>query len=116
MALKFAHAFGAEVTLVTNSVGKKEEAERLCAHKVVISKDEGAMEQQAKRYDFIIDTVSASHDLNAYLGFLKRDGALVLVGLPSKPVPIDAFHLVVPRRQLARSLIDGIAETQKMLD
>ena len=116
MALKFAHAFGAEVTLFTTSEGKKAHAKRLGAHEVVISRDEAAMEQQAKGYDFLIDTVSASHDLNLYLGLLKRDGVLVLVGLPSEPIAIDAFHLVVPRRQLAGSLIGGIAETQEMLD
>ncbi|MGH7939019.1 MAG: NAD(P)-dependent alcohol dehydrogenase, partial [Bryobacteraceae bacterium] len=116
MALKFAHSFGAEVTLFTTSVGKTADAKRLGADEVVISKDEDAMEHQAKRYDFILDTISALHDLNAYLGLLKRDGALVLVGLPSKAIPIDPFHLVVPRRQLAGSLIGGIAETQEMLD
>ncbi len=116
MAVKFAHAFGAEVTLFTTSPGKTEDAKRLGAHEVVISRDEDAMEKQAKQFDFIIDTVSASHDLNAYLALLKRDGTLVLVGIPPKAVPIDAFHLIVPRRQLAGSLIGGIAETQEMLD
>jgi alcohol dehydrogenase (NADP+) len=116
MALKFAHAFGAEVTLFTTSPGKTADATRLGADEVVISKDEEAMEKRANRFDFIIDTVSASHDLNAYLALLKRDGVLVLVGIPADPVPVNAFNLIVPRRQLAGSLIGGIAETQEMLD
>ena len=116
MALKFASAFGADVTLFTTSEGKLADAKRLGAHEVVISKDDAAMQKQQKRFDFIIDTVSAPHDLNAYLTLLKRDGALVLVGIPPEPVPIHAFHLVAPRRQLAGSLIGGIPETQEMLD
>jgi uncharacterized zinc-type alcohol dehydrogenase-like protein len=116
MALKFAHAFGAEVTLFTTSPGKTGDAMRLGADDVVISKDEEAMEKQAKRFDFIIDTVSASHDLNACLALLKRDGVLVLVGIPADPIPVNAFNLIVPRRQVAGSLIGGISETQEMLD
>jgi uncharacterized zinc-type alcohol dehydrogenase-like protein len=116
MALKFAHAFGADVTLFTTSPGKAEDAKRLGAHEVVISKDEDEMKKHEKRFDFIIDTVPAQHDLNAYLTLLKRDRALVLVGIPPDPVPVNASHLVAPRRQLAGSLIGGIAETQEMLD
>src|SRR5438874_3297362 len=116
MALKFASAFGAEVTLFTTSPGKTADAKRLGAHQVVLSKDEDAMEKQQKRFDFIIDTVSAPHDLNAYLALLKRDGALVVVRIPPQGIPINLFHLVLPRRQLAGSLIGGIAETQEMLD
>jgi uncharacterized zinc-type alcohol dehydrogenase-like protein len=116
MALKFARAFGAEVTLFTTSPAKTADAMRLGADEVVISKDEDAMEKQAKRFDVMIDTVSASHDLNACLALLKRDGVLVLVGIPADPVPVNAFNLIVPRRQLAGSLIGGIAETQEMLD
>ena len=116
MALKFASAFGADVTLFTTSPGKSDDAKRLGASEVVISKDEDAMEKQQKRFDFIIDTVSAPHDLNAYLALLKRDGALVVVGIPPQGIPINLFHLVLPRRQLAGSLIGGIAETQEMLD
>jgi uncharacterized zinc-type alcohol dehydrogenase-like protein len=74
------------------------------------------MEKEAKQFDFIIDTVSAQHDMNAYLALLKRDGAMVVVGLPPDPVPLDIFHLIVPRRQLAGSLIGGIRETQEMLE
>ena len=116
MALKFANAFGAEVTLFTTSPGKTADAKRLGAHNVVISKDEEAMKQHDKSFDFIIDTVSAHHDLNAYLTLLKRDGALVLVGISPEEMRISAFNLVVPRRQMAGSLIGGIAETQEMLD
>jgi uncharacterized zinc-type alcohol dehydrogenase-like protein len=116
MALKFANAFGAEVTLFTTSPGKTADAKRLGAHDVVISKDEAAMKKHERRFDFIIDTVSASHDLNGYLALLKRDGALVLVGIPPQDIEVSPFHLVMPRRQLAGSLIGGIAETQEMLD
>ncbi len=116
MALKFANALGAEVTLFTTSPGKTADAKKLGAHEVVISKDEDAMQKQAKRFDFIIDTVSANHDLNAYLAFLKRDGVLTLVGAPPDHMPVGAFNLIMPRRQLAGSLIGGIAETQEMLD
>jgi uncharacterized zinc-type alcohol dehydrogenase-like protein len=116
MALKFANAFGADVTLFTTSAGKLADAKRLGADEVVISKDEGAMEKQQKRFDFIIDTVSAPHDLSAYLALLKRDGALVLVGIPPEAVPVNTSLLVFRRRQLAGSLIGGIAETQEMLD
>lgn len=116
MALKFANAFGAEVTLFTTSPGKTADAKRLGAHEVVISKDEETMQKHQKRFDFIIDTVSALHDLNAYLALLKRDGVLVLVGIPPEAIPVNAFHLLLPRRQLTGSLIGGIAETQEMLD
>jgi uncharacterized zinc-type alcohol dehydrogenase-like protein len=116
MALKFAHAFGAEVTLFTTSPGKTEDAKRLGAHDVVISKNEDEMKKRANSFDFIIDTVSAKHDLNAYLNLLKRDGVLTLVGAPPKPEPVSAFSLIMRRRQLAGSLIGGIAETQEMLD
>ena len=116
MALKFANAFGAEVTLFTTSPGKSDDAKRLGAHHVVISRDEDAMAKQQKKFDFIIDTVSAKHDLNNYLALLKRDGALVMVGASPEPLAVDVFSLINPRRQLAGSLIGGIAETQEMLD
>jgi len=116
MALKFANAFGAEVTLFSTSPGKSADAKRLGAHEVIITKDQEALENQANRFDFIIDTVSAQHNINAYLGVLKRDGVLCLVGVPPEPMPVGAFNLIVPRRQLAGSLIGGIAETQEMLD
>jgi uncharacterized zinc-type alcohol dehydrogenase-like protein len=116
MALKFANAFGAEVVLFTTSPGKTEDAKRLGAHEVVISKNEEEMKKHEKSLDFIIDTVSAKHDLNAYLILLKRDGVLTLVGAPPELAPVGAFNLIMPRRQLAGSLIGGIAETQEMLD
>jgi uncharacterized zinc-type alcohol dehydrogenase-like protein len=116
MALKFAHAFGAEVTLFTTSAGKTADAKRLGADEVVISKDEDAMQKQQKRFDFIIDSVSAPHNLSAYLQLLKRDGMLTLVGAPPDDVPVNAFNLINPRRLLTGSLIGGIPETQEMLD
>ena len=116
MAVKFANAFGAEVTLFTTSPGKAEDAKRFGAQDIVISKDKDAMEKQAKKFDFIIDTVSAQHDLGVYLAALKRDGALVMVGASPDPLPLPVFNLIIPRRQIAGSLIGGIAETQEMLD
>jgi alcohol dehydrogenase (NADP+) len=116
MALKFANAFGAEVTLFTTSPGKADDAKRLGAHKVVLSKDEGEMNKHHRKFDFVIDTVSAKHDLGAYLNLLKRDGVMTMVGVPPEPVPVQIFSLLFPRRQLAGSLIGGIKETQEMLD
>ena len=116
MGVKFAAAFGARVVLFTTSPGKTEDAMRLGAHEVVVSRNEDEMQKQAKSFDFILDTVSAKHDLNAYLSLLKRDGTLTLVGVPPEPVPVAAFSLLMPRRQLAGSLIGGIEETQEMLD
>jgi alcohol dehydrogenase (NADP+) len=116
MALKFANAFGAEVSLFTTSPGKSDDARRLGAHEVVLSKDEDEMNKRHKKFDFVIDTVSAKHDLGAYLNLLKRDGVLTMVGVPPEPVAINVFSLLFPRRQLAGSLIGGIKETQEMLD
>lgn len=116
MAVKFASAFGAEVTLFTTSPEKAADAKRFGAQQIVVSKDEDAMQKQAKQFDFIIDTVSARHDLGVYLGALKRDGTLVMVGASPEPLPLPVFNLIVPRRQLAGSLIGGLRETQEMLD
>jgi uncharacterized zinc-type alcohol dehydrogenase-like protein len=116
MAVKFAHAFGAQVVLFTTSPGKTADAKRLGADEVVISKNDDEMKKHATSFDFIIDTVSAKHDLNAYLNLLKRDGTMTLVGAPPDAVPIEAFSLIQRRRQLAGSLIGGIKETQEMLD
>ena len=116
MGLKFAHAFGAHTVLFTTSPGKTNDAKRLGADEVVISKDPDAMARQAKRFDFILDAVSADHDINAYLNLLKLDGTLALVGAPEKPLPVAAFNLLLPRRQFAGSAVGGIAETQEMLD
>ncbi|HWY39797.1 MAG TPA: NAD(P)-dependent alcohol dehydrogenase [Chthoniobacterales bacterium] len=116
MGVKFASAFGAEVTLFTTSPGKAADAKRFGAHDIVISKDEDAMKARANTFDFILDTVSANHDLDLYLSLLKRDGTLTLVGLAAEPISINPFSLVRWRHQLAGSLIGGIAETQEMLD
>ena len=116
MALKFANAFGAEVVLFTTSANKTADALRLGAHEVVLSKDADEMLKHAGSFDFILDTVSAQHDLNAYISLLKRDGILTLVGAPPEPAPIFTFGLLFGRRQLAGSAIGGIRETQEMLD
>jgi len=116
MGVKFARAFGAHVVLFTTSPGKAEDAKRLGAHEVVVSKDPDAMAAQARSFDFVLDCVSAQHDINAYLQLLKRDGTLVLVGAPEHPLPVSAFGLLMPRRNFAGSGIGGVAETQEMLD
>jgi len=116
MAVKYAHAFGAHVVLFTTSPGKTEDALRLGANEVVVSRNEDEMKKHAMSFDFILDAVSAEHDINAYLSLLKLDGTLVLVGAPEKPLPVSAFNLLLPRRNFAGSAIGGIAETQEMLD
>ena len=116
MGVKFASTFGAEVVLFTTSPGKMEDARRLGADEVVVSRNESEMNRHANSFDFILDTVSANHDINAYLSLLKRDGTLTLVGAPPDPMAVGAFSLIMPRRQLAGSLIGGIPETQEMLD
>ncbi len=116
MGLKFAHSFGAHVVLFTTSAGKEADARRLGADEVVLSKDADAMAKQADSFDFILDCVSAPHDLNAYLGLLRLDGTLCQVGLPEEPLPVGAFSLVKNRRSLSGSMIGGMAETQSMLD
>jgi alcohol dehydrogenase (NADP+) len=116
MALKFANAFGARVVLFTTSPNKAADALRLGAHEVVISKNETEMQKHRGSFDFILDAVSADHDLNAFIQLLKRDGTLVLVGVPSNPVPVAAFGLIFGRHRLAGSGIGGIRETQEMLD
>jgi alcohol dehydrogenase (NADP+) len=116
MGVKFAHALGAHVVLFTTSPGKKDDALRLGADEVVISKNADEMAKHAGSFDFILDAVSADHDINALLGLLRRDGNLTLVGAPEKPFPVSAFNLIFARRSLSGSLIGGIAETQEMLD
>ena len=116
MGVKFSHAFGAHTVLFTTSPNKTADARRLGADEVVISKNEAEMLKHAGTFDFILDAVSADHDLNAYLQLLKLDGTLCLVGAPSKPAPISAFNLLMKRRSLAGSAIGGIRETQEMLD
>jgi alcohol dehydrogenase (NADP+) len=116
MGVKFAHALGAHVVLFTTSPNKKEDALRLGADEVVISRDANAMAKHTGSFDFILDAVSADHDINAYMQLLARDGNLTLVGAPEKPLPVAAFGLIFGRRSLSGSPIGGIAETQEMLD
>jgi alcohol dehydrogenase (NADP+) len=116
MGLKFAHALGAHTVLFTTSAGKTEDARRLGADEVVISKDADAMLKHAASFNFILDCVSAQHDINAYLNLLRRDGTVCLVGAPEKPLPLSSFNLIFGRRSLAGSAIGGIRETQEMLD
>jgi uncharacterized zinc-type alcohol dehydrogenase-like protein len=116
MGVKFAHAFGAHVVLFTTSPNKTSDAVRLGADEVVISKDQAAMDKHAGSFDFILDAVSADHDLNAYLQLLKLDGTMTLVGAPEKAAALYGFNLLMKRRRLAGSAIGGIRETQEMLD
>ncbi len=116
MGVKIAHAMGAHVVLFTTSPGKIEDGKRLGADEVVVSKNADEMAKHARSFDFILDCVSASHDINALLMLLKLDGTLTLVGAPEHPLPVAAFNLLMPRRNFAGSGIGGIAETQEMLD
>lgn len=116
MGVKFARALGAQVVVFTTSPSKREDALRLGAHEVVISRHAEEMHRHAGSFDFILDTIAADHDLNAYLNLLGRDGNLTLVGAPEKPLSVSAFSLLLGRRSLSGSPIGGIAETQEMLD
>jgi uncharacterized zinc-type alcohol dehydrogenase-like protein len=116
MGVKFAKAFGAHVVLFTTSPKKTEDAKRLGVDEVVISTNPAEMQKYASSFDFILDTVSADHDLNAYLELIKLDGTMTLVGAPEKPASVAAFNLLFRRRRLAGSIIGGIRETQEMLD
>jgi uncharacterized zinc-type alcohol dehydrogenase-like protein len=116
MGVKFARAFGAHVVVFTTSPGKKEDALRLGGDEVVVSRNADEMKKHAFSFDFILDTISAEHDINAYLNLLGRDGNLTLVGAPAKPLAVAAFGLIMGRRSLSGSAIGGIAETQAMLD
>jgi uncharacterized zinc-type alcohol dehydrogenase-like protein len=117
MAIKFAHAFGAHVVLFTTSPGKTDDAKRIGADEVVISKNPEEMDKHIASIDFILSTVAASHNLDAYTALLKRDGTLCLVGVPDQPHPSPAIgNLIFKRRSIAGSLIGGIKETQEMLD
>lgn len=117
MGVKFARAFGAQVAVFTTSPSKKADALRLGAHEVIMSKDPDDMKKHEHSFDFILDTVAAPHDLNAYLHLLKRDGTLTLVGAPetNHPAP-EVFNLIFGRKRIAGSLIGGLKETQEMLD
>ncbi len=116
MGVKFAHALGAEVVVFSTSPNKKDDALRLGADDVVISKNANEMQKHVGSFDFILDAVSANHDINAYLQLLRRDGNLTLVGAPDKPLEVAAFNLIMGRRSLSGSPIGGIKETQEMLD
>jgi uncharacterized zinc-type alcohol dehydrogenase-like protein len=116
MGVKFAHAFGANVVVFTTSPGKKDDAIRLGADEVVISRNADEMQKHAGSFDFILDAVAADHDINAYIQLLRRDGNLTMVGAPEKPLSVSVFGLIFRRRSFSGALIGGIAETQEMLD
>ena len=116
MGVKFARAFGAHVVVFTTSTNKIEDALRLGAHEVVVSSNADEMAKHAGTFDFILDCVSADHDINAYLNMLGVDGNITLVGAPEKPLPVSSFSLIMGRKSLSGSLIGGLAETQEMLD
>jgi alcohol dehydrogenase (NADP+) len=116
MALKFADALGAHVVVFTSSPSKKDDALRLGADEVVISRNVNEMTKHAGSFDFILDAVAAEHDIDAYISLLRRDGNLTMVGAPEKPLPVSIFGLIFARRSFSGSLIGGIAETQEMLD
>jgi uncharacterized zinc-type alcohol dehydrogenase-like protein len=116
MGVKFAHALGAHVVVFTTSPGKKDDALRLGADEVVLSNNANEMRNHTSSFDFILDAVSAKHDINAYLVLLRRDGNITLVGAPEKPLEVSAFPLIFGRHSLSGSPIGGIAETQEMLD
>lgn len=116
MGIKFAHALGAKVVMITTSPEKAEDAKRLGADEILISKDAGQMEKHANSFDFLLNTVPVRHDLNPYLGLLKRDATMVIVGAVE---PLDSMHggaLIMGRKRIAGSLIGGLKETQEMLD
>jgi alcohol dehydrogenase (NADP+) len=116
MGVKFSHAFGAHTVVFTTSVNKKADALRLGADEVVVSTNSDEMARHAGSFDFILNCVSAQHDINAYFNLLARDGTLAMVGAPEQPLPVGAFNLIFGRRRFAGSSIGGIAETQEMLD
>ena len=116
MGVKFAHALGAHVVVFTTSPKKKEDALRLGADEVVISKNANEMQKHERSFDFILDAVSADHDIGAYINLLRRDGNITMVGAPEKPLAVPVFGLIMGRRSLSGSPIGGIPETQEMLD
>ena len=116
MGVKLAHAMGAHVVVFTTSPDKKEDALRLGADEVVVSRNADEMQKHAGSFDFILDTVAAKHDINAYLNLLRLDGNITLVGAPEKPLDVAAFSLIMGRRSLSGSMIGGIPETQEMLN
>jgi uncharacterized zinc-type alcohol dehydrogenase-like protein len=116
MAVKFAAAFGAEVTMLSTSAGKEQDAKKLGAHNFCLTKDAKQVKQYGNYFDFIIDTVSAPHDYNMYLKMLRTNGVQVCVGVPPTPMEMAGFMLIGNRRSIAGSGIGGIPETQEMLD
>ncbi|MBX2947644.1 MAG: NAD(P)-dependent alcohol dehydrogenase [Crocinitomicaceae bacterium] len=116
MGVKLAKAMGAHVVVITTSTSKVEDAKRLGADEVILSTDEAQMNAHAGTFHFMLDCVSAQHDINAYLRLLKRDGSLTLVGAPEHPLPVAPFSLIPARKSFSGSMIGGIAETQEMLD
>lgn len=116
MAVKLAASMGANVTVLSTSPGKENDAKELGAHNFVVTKDPEQLKKVTNSFDFIIDTVSAPHDYNLYLSLLKRDGTMILLGVPPEPTPVSAFHLIGKRKRLVGSMIGGIKETQEMLD
>jgi uncharacterized zinc-type alcohol dehydrogenase-like protein len=116
MGVKFAHALGAHTVVFTTSPSKKDDALRLGADEVVLSKNADEMNKHAGSFDFILDAVAAPHDINAFINMLRRDGNITMVGAPETPLPVAVFGLLFRRRSFSGSLIGGIAETQEMLD
>lgn len=116
MAVKFGVALGAEVTVLSTSPGKRADAVALGAGDFVLTTDETELRKREGRFDFILNTVSAPHDMDALLALLRREGTMILVGAPGKPVPFSPFSLIMARKNMAGSLIGGIKETQEMLD
>ena len=116
MAVKFAVSFGAEVTVLSTSAKKEADAKKLGAHKFVVTSDAESVKKVKGYFDFIIDAISAPHDYNFYLSLLKSSGTQICVGVPPKPIDINAFSLIGGRKSLAGSCIGGLTETQEMLD
>jgi len=116
MGVKFAHALGAHVVVFTTSPNKKDDALRLGADEVVVSRNAGEMQKHTGSFDFILDAVAADHDINAYIQLLRRDGNITMVGAPETPLAVSVFGLIMGRRSLSGSPIGGIPETQQMLD
>jgi uncharacterized zinc-type alcohol dehydrogenase-like protein len=116
MGVKFAHALGAHTVAFTTSASKRDDALRLGADEVVLSRNADEMARHAGSFDFILDAIAAEHDINAYINLLRRDGNITMVGAPEKPLPVAVFGLIFARRSFSGSLIGGIAETQEMLD
>ncbi len=116
MAVKLAASMGAEVTMLSRSAGKEKDAAALGAKHFKLTTDKQTMKDLARSFDFILDTVSAAHDYNEYLGLLKTDGVMIIVGAPAQPTPVSAFPFIMERRSLVGSLVGGLKETQEMLD